>query len=290
VDVQVFQAMMMMEALEKLHQKVMDRAKPFDSINVVLMGDFNAPPHYHRDVIDEFMRVIRYSALLQNEQLGIEQLQDEHVFCTLWAKGGDCLLQPNRMLLTCPRSCAAVGIAQQHRTQLLCHEWALLGQCRGWHAEQMQRHCAMTCASWARRPLRFRRVRSKASLEGCSGMPSSKYIPSPVYELFTHGQLSENSVGFLVLAAQVDGQRPTEVLPRKLLVRDWRQWSMHYNIKAMGPSRGLWLRGPIPQRIKLILEYVGLQGQTRICHHHAHGGPLPWAAAPGGVNKMRIHG
>ena len=37
------------------------------------------------------------------------------------------------------------------------------------------------------------------------------------------------------------------------------------NSKSSLNLAGLWLRGPVPQRIRVSLEYFGLQGRTRIC-------------------------
>ena len=43
-----------------------------------------------------------------------------------------------------------------------------------------------------------------------------------------------------------------------------RRWS-----SEQPPTAGLWLRCHIPENIRISLEYLGLQGQTRACQHHA---------------------
>jgi len=217
LDLQVFQALQTLQALDAFCMQKEVENQPY-SIDVILMGDMNTLPYVHAAAVDRLMIKIRLAALFVREV--DQEFWDEYDNCRCWAKEGQCKETPARMLIACAHSCALVGITAEHRRQLLCQEWKSLGYCHGERSERMWLRCAGACEV-RQRPLTRRK--QDAVLQ-CPLLEAA--YPSPVYELFTKGHLSEKSVGLLVLAVQAAGLKPTQILLPKLLTTELRFQAM----------------------------------------------------------------
>lgn len=197
LDVQAFQAIRMMEALEVI-------ASRGTTPHIVLTGDFNAPPFYPAAVVSELERLIQDTADKPDKEEKV--LRDRNANCQGWAKSGECLSNSGYMLEECALACLNAGVAPDERRRLLCEYKLSNGYCKD-AADGMRVHCPAVCPD----------VKGPAPAEYAGAI-----VRSPVYELVTAGRLSADSVALLAMAAKSCDLAPSQVLPMEMLTADFK--------------------------------------------------------------------
>jgi len=194
----VFQAVRVMESLST----VVDSAKMrFESVNVVFTGDLNAPPHYPATIVGALEALVHKVA--SNNEWEQEQIEDQDPSCEAWAAAGECHRDPMRVLAKCYMACLGAGITHAERRRLLCDAWSRADQCN----DVVRLRCADACGERMNMPTE-------------AAAPWA-IVRSPVYELFTEGALSDDSVYLQALAVKASGLDPSQTLIGQMLRSRW---------------------------------------------------------------------